>query len=65
MSDEAIEIIVSSDKIAEQARLTADNITVLTEEAISHDILVFLFCLTLALLICCKPISTMARLILT
>ena len=32
MSDEAMEIIVSSDKIAEQARLTADNITALTDE---------------------------------
>ena len=32
MSDEAMEIIVSSDKIAEQTRLTADNITALTDE---------------------------------
>ena len=32
MSDEAMEIIVSSDKIAEQAMLTADNITALIDE---------------------------------
>ena len=32
MSDEAMDIIVSSDKIAEQTKLTADNITTLTDE---------------------------------
>ena len=70
MSDMVMEITVSSDKIAEQARLTTDTIIALTDEIGTERSYIsrctrFPFCLTLVFLTCFKPISTMARLIQT
>ena len=65
MSDEAMEIIGLSDKIAEQVRLTTDNIQqqkikrLVTKEVIFHDILVFLFSHILLFRICFNRISIM------